>query len=516
MMPTAKMVSEIAALEPFLSQDERAELDALLSAQEDWEPQDGPQRMAYESAADILLYGGAAGGGKSDLLLGVAHQKHRKSIIFRREYKQLAAIEDRSREILDHLGRYTAGDKMRWRFEYDGHIRQLEFGAVERAEDVKKWKGRPHDFIGYDEGSEFLESQIRYLLTWLRTTIYGQRCRVIIGSNPPESSDGRWLVDFFAPWLDERHPRPAKVGELRWFITDDQGRDVEVADQKSVFIAGRWIRPLSRTFIQARVTDNRYYAGGQYESVLAALREPLRSQMLNGDFKAGQTDDAHQVIPTSWVEAAQARWKPLDEKARGRMDALGVDVARGGRDRTVLTPRYGGWFAEPQVHPGITTPDGQAVVRLIIEAIGNQSPDVQIDVLGVGSSPTDIAGMNNIKVIAMNGAAASMATDRSGRLRFVNKRAEWHWKLREALDPENKPELALAIPPDREIKNDLCAPKWKLTARGIQIEDKDEVKKRLKRSPDKGESLLYAHAESDNPVKIVVPFIHSVPRELPT
>ena len=95
--------------------------------------------------------------------------------------------------------------------------------------------------------------------------------------------------------------------------------------------------------------------------------------------------------------------------------------------------------------------------------------------------------------VPMNGAEKSIARDRSGQLHFRNKRAEWHWKLREALDPSSGDDLAL--PPDRELRADLIAPRWKLTVQGIQIEEKDDIKARLGRSPDSGEAVIYAHAE---------------------
>jgi hypothetical protein len=68
----------------------------------------------------------------------------------------------------------------------------------------------------------------------------------------------------------------------------------------------------------------------------------------------------------------------------------------------------------------------------------------------------------------------------------------WWWRLREALDPTSGQDLCL--PPDPELRVDLCAPTWHLTARGIQVESKDEIIARLGRSPDKGDSLVYAHA----------------------
>src|SRR5205085_1292975 len=84
------------------------------------------------------------------------------------------------------------------------------------------------------------------------------------------------------------------------------------------------------------------------------------------------------------------------------------------------------------------------------------------------------------------------ALDQAEQLGFVNQRAEWWWKLREALDPDSGQELAL--PPDPELKSDLCAPRWKNTARGIQVESKEDLHKRIGRSPDAGDAVVYAHA----------------------
>lgn len=68
-----------------------------------WTPQPGPQTMAYQSEADELFYGGAQGGGKSDLLLGLAATRHYHSVIFRRTFPLHRALIERSREILNPL-----------------------------------------------------------------------------------------------------------------------------------------------------------------------------------------------------------------------------------------------------------------------------------------------------------------------------------------------------------------------------------------------------------------------------
>ena len=91
-------------------------------------------------------------------------------------------------------------------------------------------------------------------------------------------------------------------------------------------------------------------------------------------------------------------------------------------------------------------------------------------------------------------APASEATDhkdRSKELGFVNKRAAAWWRLRELLDPAYGAELAL--PPDDLLTGDLTAPHWAVHSGGrIQIESKDEIRKRLGRSPDSGDAVVQA------------------------
>jgi hypothetical protein len=87
----------------------------------------------------------------------------------------------------------------------------------------------------------------------------------------------------------------------------------------------------------------------------------------------------------------------------------------------------------------------------------------------------------------------SLMTDRSGKLRMVNKRAEMLWRMREVLDPDHG--LPICLPPGRMVKADLCAARWHLTAGGILIEDKDDIRSRIGRSPDVGDALCLALIE---------------------
>jgi hypothetical protein len=368
--------------------------------------------------------------------------------------------------------------------------RTIEFGSCNIVGDEQKYQGRPHDGIFPDEICHFLESQFRFLVGWLRTTTPGQRCRVVCTGNPPTDADGEWVIQYWGPWLDKNHPNPAKPGELRWYAVID-GVDTPVEDGKPFKHNGELITPQSRTFIPSHVEDNPFLMSTGYKAQLQSLPEPLRSQMLKGDFTAGKSDNVWQVIPTAWVEQAMDRWKP--EGKIGQMDSLGVDVARGGADKTQLAPRYGTWFDQLKSFPGSDTPNGQIVAGLIVSVVRDAAP-IHIDIAGVGGSPFDFLKENNIQIEGINNAGTDRSKDQfdkaSQQLKFKNNRAFLMWRFREALEPEKGENLAL--PPDSELKADLCAPRWKLTAQGIQIEDKEEVKKRIGRSPDKGEAVILA------------------------
>lgn len=474
---------------------------------------ESPQRQAYESLADDLFYGGAAGGGKSDLLLGLANTAHFRSIIFRREFAQLEGLEERAQELYGHneAARFN-GTKHRWRWFDSGKL--VEFGSSQEVNDVMKYQGRPHDLVGFDEIPHFTKFQYEFLKGWARTTRPGQRVRTVAAGNPPTDADGDWVIEYWGAWLDKTHPKfPYPYGELLWYAKID-GVDVEQPNGEPFWHEDELIQPKSRTFIPASVEDNPYLMATGYKAQLQNLPEPLRSKMLFGDFGVSQVDDAWQVIPSEWIDQAMARWKPKPVAERGHLDAVGCDVARGGKDKTVYTPRYGNWFDEQKSVPGKATPDGQAVVRDYVNIVGPiKGTRFQVDVIGIGSSPADIGRMFDIDVRPLNGSNGSTATDKSGKLRFSNKRAERIWKLREALDPDNGDDLQ--IPPDRELAADLKSFRWELKANGIKIESKDEIKERIKRSPDKGESLVYAHANDDITIPIVIPIVGSRPRNLP-
>lgn len=469
------------------TQQRELELLRALDRLRPWRPLPGPQTMAYNSLADIIGYGGAAGGGKTDLACGKALTQHHRTVMLRRVGTELTGIRDRLEELLGGRGNYQ-GDEKAWRIRKGV---QIEFSSLPNPGDETGHQGRPRDLIVFDEAANFLERQVRFLLGWLRTTIPGQRCQALLTFNPPTTSEGRWIIAFFAPWLDPKHPKPAVPGELRWFATLN-GVDRELEDGTPFEHKGENIKPSSRTFIPSRVTDNPYLVGTGYMATLQAMPEPLRSQMLYGDFQAGMTDDPWQVCPTAWVDAAMARW--IDRVPKPKMLSMGVDVARGGADETVIARRHAEmWFDQPLAFPGAQTPDGPTVAGLTIASMRDSAP-IHIDVIGVGASPYDFLLTANQQVIGVNVAERALGTDKSGRLRFKNQRSELWWAMREALDPASN--TGIALPPHPRLRADLCAPTWELSGPVVKVEGREDIAERIGRSPDYASAYILALIET--------------------
>lgn len=480
----------LAALKE-MTPEMRAALDSVLMVVNPaiWVPQAGPQSAAYHCQADIVFYGGSAGGGKTDLLLGLSLTEQENSIIFRREAVQLIGLEERMTKILGSRAGYNGQDHL-WRLPGK---KVLELGSVKDPDDWMKYQGRPHDFKAFDEITHFTELQFRTLIGWMRTDNTAVRQRVVAAGNPPTSAEGEWVKRFWAAWLDPQHPNPAKPGELRWYVTNERGEDQEVPDSTPVMMGNELMQPKSRTFIPSSVDDNLFLTTTGYKATLQALPEPLRSQMLRGDFNAGVSDPVWQLIPTDWVKAAQARWK--DRDAKGLMTAMGFDPSRGGQDKSSAARRHGQWFDKIITAPGAVTKDGPTAAGFVVPLIRDGAV-VCIDSIGIGSSALDFIKGLGLHVHAVVGSEGSALMDKAGQLHFRNKRAEMYWLLREALDPTNPDPIAL--PPDQELLGDLTAPRYKVVTMGkgaaIQINSKDDIREVLGRSPDKGDSVAMTFA----------------------
>jgi len=206
---------------------------------------------------------------------------------------------------------------------------------------------------------------------------------------------------------------------------------------------------------------------------------PLWYSRVLGEFPE-QGDDT--LIPLAWIETAQQRWQTIPP---GEPIELGVDVARYGTDTTVIISRQG---SRAEVITQLRGQDTMEVTGAVINALRETEAKVaKVDVVGLGAGVADRLKEQRYPVREMNAGEAAQDKER-----FVNKRAEWYWALRERFQVGD-----IAIPPDDELASQLASLKYKFDSRGrVQIESKEEMRKRGLPSPDKADALMLAFAPS--------------------
>lgn len=462
-------------------------------------PSPGPQEDAYFSDADVLLYGGKAGGGKSSLICGLALQEHERSLVIRKQYADMSGLIDDLLKFYGSRDGYTQQPRPKLLTD-DG--RKIEFGALNNPGDEFNFQGSPKDFIAFDESVQLSESQVRFVMGWLRTTTKGQRCRVVFASNPPVTAEGDWIIGMFAPWLDPKHPRPALPGELRWFVTNEDGKDEEVADStpitRGVNAQGipRIYKPQSRTFVPSSLADNPYLRDTNYAATLDAMPEPYRSAMRDGNFMLSRKDGVNQLIPVSWVMDAQARWRehkgipPIGIP----MCSIGVDPTGGGKDRNILSPRYDYFFAKQIEIAGKDTPNSQGIAAQVM-VHRKDNADIIIDMGGgYGGEPFTLLreNLDHNRIHAYKGAEGTTKRTKDRMYGFTNLRTAAYWQMREVLDPSQTGGSSIMLPDDRELLAELTAVDFEITSRGIKATPKEKVMEKLGRSPDKADALVMA------------------------
>ncbi len=199
------------------------------------------------------------------------------------------------------------------------------------------------------------------------------------------------------------------------------------------------------------------------------------------------------LIPLLWIELAMERW---EEQPEAEPIQLGVDVAAYGSDKTVIAIRKGCKVMELNVYSQKNTRETAGLVVNTAREIGTAK--IAVDEIGIGRGVVDSLEEEGYENVGVNVAERSIDPER-----FANKRAELWWNMRELLDPEKAP---IALPPDDELLSELASVKYKLTARGaIQIESKDDMRKRLGHSPDRADAvvLAFANAEYEGFVSLV-------------
>ena len=178
------------------------------------------------------------------------------------------------------------------------------------------------------------------------------------------------------------------------------------------------------------------------------------------------------------------------------MTAMGVDIAQGGADFTLIARRHDWWFDKMIAVPGKQTPEGSDVAALVVK-YRRDGATVILDMGGgYGGAPAVHLKDTSITTVPYKGQLKSSARDKSGQMGFVNRRSEAYWKFREALDPDQSGGARVALPDDQMMVSDLTAPTYEVIRQNgrlcVKVEAKEEVKKRLGRSTDRGDAVVMA------------------------
>jgi hypothetical protein len=184
------------------------------------------------------------------------------------------------------------------------------------------------------------------------------------------------------------------------------------------------------------------------------------------------------LILPSWIEAAQQR-----ELTPYGPATLGVDVARFGTDRTIIGKAFGQVFRIVGDYAKQATTDTTG--RVLAIAKDEPLEAIKVDGVGVGGGVVDMLAATGVPVIDMQSGRAALDSER-----FKNARAEWWWGLRQRFEAGDVD----LDPHDDELAAQLGAIKYKFTARGqVQIESKDDMRKRGMPSPDRADAMMLAY-----------------------
>lgn len=274
------------------------------------EPTDTPTETAWrlsphqkqweliDCEADIAIYGGAAGGGKSFALLAepICRGLHEIpgffAVIFRRTSKQVTeagALWDQASKIYPYVGGVAHVGALEYRFPSGAKI---AFRHIEHEEDKHNYAGSEICYLGFDELYHFTESQFVFLTSRNRSTC-GVRPYIRATTNP----DPGWLRDYIAPWVhDEYVGERAASGEIKWQIRE-KGK-LKWVDQGTEYAK-------SVTFIRARLPDNPtlYDEDPDYEATLKALPPVEQARLLDGNWNVREEGLVYPEFVDCLVEA---------------------------------------------------------------------------------------------------------------------------------------------------------------------------------------------------------------------
>lgn len=218
---------------------------------------------------------------------------------------------------------------------------------------------------------------------------------------------------------------------------------------------------------------------------------PLWTTRIEGNFDEEGSDS---LIPLAWIEAAKERWHELSDDVPTELIELGVDVAEFGRDSSNVYIKKGQKILPAKTFSKIKimTLVGHII---LIYSVSNASL-IKVDTIGVGTGVEGRLEEQGYPTVRVNVGEAPGGNNDVEKSKFINKRAQLYWALREALDPDtNRNPYPLGLPEDDELEEELMATKYKINSKGqIQIIAKDDIKAKIGRSPDKADALMLANA----------------------
>jgi len=330
-------------------------------------PQPGPQTTFLSTPADIAIYGGAAGGGKTWALLmePLRHVGNPQfgAVFFRRTLKQVrneGGLWDESEKLYPHLAAKpnTAPD-MSWTFPSGASV---SFAHLEHEKNKLDWQGSQISLECFDELTHFTATQFWYLLSRNRS-MSGVRPYVRATCNPDADS---WVAEFIAWWIDPEtgFAIPERAGVLRWFVRIGDkiiwaDRPEDLMEYKAPDEAGveRPIPPKSVTFIPAKLSDNKALMAADpgYLANLMALPTVERERLLGGNWKIRPA--AGLLFQRGWCEVIDAvplgtRWvRGWDLAATPKTEDNDPDATSGTKigkmpdGRFVVGDHVSGWLS---------------------------------------------------------------------------------------------------------------------------------------------------------------------------
>lgn len=287
------------------------------------------QRQFLNLRSEEAFYGGAAGGGKSDVLLMAAlrwvHVPQYAALILRRDFRRLSlpgAIMDRSREWLANTDAKWQGTECRWRFPSSATI---QFGYIDNPQDRFRYASSEFQLIAYDELSEFRldDSEANpylFLFSRLRKTEGNPVPLQVMSASNPGNIGHAWCKRRFIS------------GEALQALRD--GRD-------GVF----WTN--GRAFVPSKVSDNPAVNADDYRQRLSHLPPVTRERLMKGDWDVAE----NLVIPEAWLTRYEMRGeiiRPLGDRGnpidcRQLQRFATIDTAGTSKDRAKATRGIASW-----------------------------------------------------------------------------------------------------------------------------------------------------------------------------